>query len=61
MYLLCYMVQMNHFVSNYYLLMTRSESDDWIHDVEAKLWNTYLLHEAPGSCDVICVSDWMVK
>jgi len=41
--------------------MTISESDYWVHEAEAKLWNTYLLQEAPGSCDVICVTDGMVK
>ena len=60
-YLLCHAVQTNPLSVIYCLLMTRSESNYWMHDVEVKLWNTQLLHETPGPCDVICVSDWMVK
>jgi hypothetical protein len=41
--------------------MTVPRSDYWVHEAEAELWNTYLLQEAPDSCDVICVSDGLVK
>jgi len=41
--------------------MTISQCDYCVHEAEAKLWNTYLLQEAPASHDVISISDGMDK